>query len=188
MIKKSLFFLWLLALLIGFTNFIGHAHATAGDFSITYAGQPGPLFNETNFAPLDSVTKQITITNNSSSAQNLALNLQNLVGVPDGQLAGVLKLEVLRTGNILSANYLSDLKNTETYLENLPASATYTYDIKVTMDNVGNEYQGINTRFDLVWGFLGADITHGGSPSQEILGASTGPAVSELPQTGYNAF
>jgi len=164
-------------------SFASKAQAN-GSFELTYPGQPGPLFNETNLAPLDSITRQITVKNLTSSTQKFALNLQNLLGVPDDKLAAVLTAQIIRDSNILYSNKLSAFKDTETFLENIPASTTYVYDIKVTMDDVGNDYQGQEIKFDLVFGWIGELV--GGvsaSASKEVLGVS----IEKLPETGYNA-
>ena len=183
-IRTLLLIFWLILALIGIFSFVSKAQAN-GSFELTYIGQPGPLFNETNLAPLDSVTRQITVKNLTSSTQKFALNLQNLLGVPDDKLAAVLTAEIIRDSNILYSSKLSALKNTETFLENIPASTTYVYDIKVTMDNVGNDYQGQEVKFDLIFGWIG-ELVGGVSTSapKEVLGVS----VEKLPETGYNAM
>lgn len=182
--KKNLILAWLIIALLSIFCYVSPAQAASPIFTLTYPGQPGPLFTESNWAPLNSVTKQIGVTNNSDSTQKFALNLQNLLGAPNGQLAQVLVLEISRASNVLYTSHLSDLENKETFLENIPANLTYTYDIKVTMDDVGNEYQGSDTQFDLIWGFLAPEVTHGGGAPQEILGTATPP--EELPQTGQD--
>ena len=147
------------------------------------------MFNETNLAPLDSVTKQITVKNLTSSTQKFALNLQNLLGTPDEKLAAVLTAEISRAGNILYSSKLSALKNTETFLENIPASASYVFDIKVTMDNVGNEYQGQEIKFDIIFGWLSQAVSGGTKGIKGVLGEAVGPeGLAQLPETGYNAM
>ncbi len=183
--RTLLLIFWLILALIGIFSFASKAQAN-GSFELTYAGQPGPLFNETNLAPLSSVTKQITVKNLTDSSQKFALNLQNLLGTPDEKLAAVLTVDISRGGNSLYNSKLSTLKDTETFLENIPASTTYVYDIKVAMDDVGNEYQAQEVKFDLIFGWLEQAVSGGGTKG--ILGESVGPeGVISLPETGYNA-
>jgi len=184
-IRTPLLIFWLILALVGFIGFVSKVQAN-GSFELTYFGQPGPLFNETNLAPLDSVTKQITVKNLTTSSQKFALNLQNLLGIPDEKLAGVLTVDISRGGDSLYNSKLSNLKDTETFLENIPDSTTYIYDIKVTMDNVGNEYQAQEVKFDLVFGWIEQTISEEGTKS--VLGESTGPNLAKLPETGYKAI
>lgn len=176
-LRTLLFIFWVIFGLIGIFNFASKAQANAS-FELTYTDQPGPLFNETNLAPNETVAKQITVKNLTDSPQKFALNLQNLIGVPDNQLADVLTVDISRAGNSLYNSKLSNLKDTETFIENIPAGLSYIYDIKVTLDDVGNEYQGQKVNFDLMFGWLEQG-------QKEVLGTSTGP-LTGLPQTGGN--
>lgn len=191
--RKFIIFVWIIIAFLGIYSYVSKAQAGAS-FELTYAGQPGPLFNETNLAPLDSVTKQITVKNLTDSTQKFGLNLENLLGTPDEKLASVLQAEISRVGNILYSSKLSDLKDTETFLENIPANTTYNYDIKVTMDDVGNEYQAQEIKFDLVFGWLEQAVSGiSTKPTQGVLGTSTSPqavagVVSALPETGVNVL
>ena len=185
--RTLLLIFWVILALIGIFSFSSKAQAN-GSFELTYPG-PGPLFNETNLAPLDSVTRQITVKNLTTSTQKFALNLQNLLGTPGEKLAAVLTAEIIRDSNIIYSSKLSTLKDTETFLENIPASITYVYDIKVTMDNVGNEYQGQEVKFDLIFGWLQEEISGGGGGTKikpQVLG-TTAPTVTQLPQTGVDS-
>lgn len=183
-IRTLLLILWLILALTSFLGFASKAQAN-GSFELTYAGQPGPLFNETNLAPLDSVTKQITVKNLTGDSQKFALNLQNLLGTSDAKLADVLTAEIIRDSNIIyKCSKLSALKNTETFLENIPSSTTYVYDIKVTMADVGNEYQGQEVKFDLVFGWLEETVSGGGTKiTPQVLG-TTAPSAQPLPVSG----
>lgn len=190
--KSLLFASWLgcLVMLIGFFAFIPHAQA-GPTFELSYAGEPGPLFSVTNLAPLNFVTKQITVKNFTGETQEFGLNLKNLLGTPDEKLAKVLTAEISRAGNIFYSGHLSELPDGETFLENIPAEGTYLYDIKVTMDDVGNEYQGQEVSFDLVFGWLEPKVAGAAAspkPTKGILGISIGPALSRLPEAGSNAL
>lgn len=112
--------------------------------------------------------------------------MHDLLNTPNEELAEVLTIEIIRNGAILYNSHLSDLKDTETFLENIPAQTTYTYDIKVVLDDVGNIYQSKQVSFDLGFGWLK-------SIPPQVLGESIGPKVKGatitalgLPQTGAN--
>jgi len=181
-IKKFLIPIWLIVAIIGLFFSYQKAQATTPTFTLTYAGEPGPLFNETNMAPLDTVTKQIQVTNNSDQTEQFALNLHNLLGVSNAKLADVLSVEVSYNEKIfVVSTRLSDLPDQDIIIQDIPAGQTYYYDIKVTLANVGNEYQGQQTSFDLTFGWWKAG-------PKGILGESIGPIVpGTLPQTGTNA-
>lgn len=187
-IRTLLLICWLVLALAGIFSFASKAQAN-GSFELTYPGQPAPLFNETNLAPFDSVTQQITVKNLTSGTQKFALNLQNLLGTPDEKLTSVLTAEISRAGTIIYSSHLADLPNKETFLEDIPASQSYIYDIKVTMDDVGNEYQSQKIKFDLIFGWLAEAISGGETGIKGVLGAATGPeGIAQLPETGYNAM
>lgn len=186
--RTPLLIFWVILALIGLFSFALNAKAAAS-FEFDYPGKPGPLFSETNLAPLDSVTRQITVKNLTGDTQKFALNLHNLLGAPDEKLAAVLTAEIIRNSNIIYSSKLSTLKNTETFLENIPAGTTYVYDIKVTMDDVCNAYQGQEVKFDLVFGWLEETVSGGGTKGKKgVLGESIGPTVAQLPEAGYNAI
>lgn len=192
-LKNLLLIVWFIIALISIFLYVPRSYATSPNITLTYVGQPGPLFSETNIAPLDSVTKQITVANNSINTQKFALNLRNFLGTSNAKLATVLKTEISRDSNILYTSHLSDLKDSETFLENIIAGQTYTYDIKVTMDDVGNDYQSQEAQFDIVFGWInGGGVSSGTKGVKEslkgVLGTSIGPSISpsigQLPETG----
>lgn len=172
---------WIILSAVGILGFANRTQASF-NFELSYPGQPEPLFFETNLSPLGSVTKQITVRNSTTDTQKFGLNLQNLLGTPDGKLDTVLTADISRGGILLYSSKLSELKNTETFLENIPSGESYIYDIKVTMADVGNDYQGQEVKFDWIFGWLK-------KTPKSILGESTGPSdITNLPQTGYNAL
>ena len=78
---RTLFLIfWIILSAVGILSFAGKSKAEAS-LELTYTGQPGSLFNETNLAPTDSVTKQITVKNLTVDTQKFALNLQNFLGI-----------------------------------------------------------------------------------------------------------
>jgi hypothetical protein len=184
-IKNILIPFWLIIAIVGLFFSYQKAQAGTPTFTLTYVGQPGPLFNQTNLAPTNTVTKQIQVTNNNSQTEQFALNLHNLLSTPKTKLAEALSVEVAYKDKIfVSSTHLSDLPDKDIIIQDIPASQTYNYDIKVTMDTVGNEYQGQQVNFDLTFGFRKTG-------PKGILGESIGPVIpgisGALPQTGTNA-
>lgn len=194
-IKKTpplLFACWFgfLILLVGTFAFIPSAQAGT-TFELSYPGEPGPLFSVDNMAPLDFIIKQIVVKNSTGETQAFGLNLKNLLGTPDEKLAKVLTTEISRAGTIFYTGHLSELPGGETFLENIPAGESYLYDIKITLDDVGNDYQGQAISFDLIFGWIEpevAGVAISPKPTKDILGTSIGPGISQLPETGSNAL
>jgi hypothetical protein len=147
-ISNILILIWIMVAIVGTVSYALPSQAS-GSLEISYPGKPGPLFHEMNMAPKESVTKQITVKNNTKNTQKLSLNLKKLVGTPDKKLAKVLTLKITRGGDVLFEKPISNIDGDDIYLEKIPAGKTYTYDFKVTMKNVGNEYQGKQIKFDM---------------------------------------
>jgi hypothetical protein len=147
------------------------ALAAPGDLGITYTPDPGGgLFSQINMKPLDAFTKEVIVKNKSSEARKFALKIDQLVGYEP--LAHVLTLDISRGGVLILSKHLSDFLNTSIPIEDIPGNTTYVYGFKVTMDNVGNEYQAREIKsFNYVFGFEG-------EPG-EVAGEKTG-----LPETG----
>lgn len=188
-IRTLLLVFWLPIILASIFSFASQTRAS-GSFELSYPGQPGPLFNETNMAPLDLVSRQITVKNLTASTQKFALNLQNLLGTPDEKIAAVLTAEISRGSTIIYSSHLSDLPNKETFLENIPANTTYIYDIKVTMDDVGNDFQAQEIKFDLIFGWLTQEVSGVSKEGPKgVLGEAIGPeGIGELPEAGSKAI
>ena len=158
------------------------AFAAPGDLGITYVPDAGGgLFNQINMKPLDEFTKEVTVKNSSTDARKFAVKIDSLVGYEP--LAGVLTLEISRGGILILTTHLSDLLNNPKSIEEIPGNTTYIYEFKVTMDNVGNEYQGREIKsFNYVFGFEDEGEVAGKKDEGEVLGAKT------LPETGVTLF
>ena len=149
--------------------------AAPGDLGITFvpAVPGGGLFYEINMKPLDSSTKQVTVKNKSDQIRKFAVEIDQLVGYEP--LASVLTLDISRGGVLILSKHLSDFLNNPVSIEDIPGDTTHVYNFKVTLDDVGNEYQAREIKsFNYVFGFEG-------EPGEEgvVAGEKTG-----LPETG----
>ena len=115
-----------------------------------------PLFNEANFLPGEGVTRWIKVTNNSGSAQKIAIETIN-ENDPDN-FASKMNLVIKESATILYQDTLKKFFDAgETYLSNLANGATTQYDLTITFDSGSdNFYQGKAVGFDILVGFQGA--------------------------------
>ena len=176
---KEIKTLALLVAIIGVFVFASQASAANENLEIDYSGKPGPLFSVSNMAPNDSVQKSVTVTNNSDNDEMFAFRISQITG--DTLLADVLTLTVKRFGNTLLSDKLANLKNPdEREIGIVPAYSTAVFDFIVTMDNVGNEYQGLKIKT--------ADFIMGYSQKGQVLGEKTKGEVAgnKLISTGSN--
>ncbi|MGB6839092.1 MAG: fibronectin type III domain-containing protein [Microgenomates group bacterium] len=121
-------------------------------------GSTGPLFEETNMAPLDTVTRTVTAQNNYPENRDFAVEIVSATfSDSTPSLAQILAVEVIEQE---SANTVYGPKTLEQWktddfviLSNVPTGGDRHYDFTVTMANVGNNYQGKTLVFDLNLGF-----------------------------------
>ncbi len=130
------------------------ALAASGDLDINYTPDPGGgLFYRENIKPGDTFLKQVAVENKSDEVRQFATKIDKLLGDP--MLGEALTLEVSRGSALILTTHLSDIVCNETNVEEIPGNTTYVYDFKVTMDNVGNEYQGKRIEdFGYILGFV----------------------------------
>ena len=172
----SLFSLILILNLIFIQN---HVKAQSSNLEIDYLGKPGPLFTIANIKPMDSFSKTVIVTNNSDIEQNFAIRISEIIG--DTPLANVLNLKVEKAGQILLDDTLSNLKNPdERFIDFIAPKTTANFDFMITMQDVGNDYQGLAIQT--------ADFTLGFSEKGRVLGEKTEGEVAgaKLPSTGGN--
>jgi hypothetical protein len=173
--RRFLLFFSLLFVIVNLVFSQTHAEAMDPNLVINYSGMPGPLFTIDNIKPLDSFSQIVSVTNNSTEYQTFSFNISSIIG--DIPLADVLNLQVERNNNIFFDDTLSNLKNPDgRNIEIIPPSTTYDYNFIVTMQDVGNSYEGLKIKT--------ADFVLGFNPAGEVLGARTGP--ENLPATGNN--
>lgn len=146
----------LLAVLGTSLFWISSANAQPSNLEVQFENDP--LFNEASFLPGDAVTRQVTVTNNTTETQKIGTQA---VGVSDpDDLGDVMYLEIKQGVTLLYTGTLSDFFNAgEIYLSDLAGnSANTTYNYSITFDsNAGDEYQGLGLGFDIAVGFFGEE-------------------------------
>jgi hypothetical protein len=169
--KISLFLVFVLSL-----AFVVPQTAKAANLDVQFENTP--LFAEANFAPGDSVTRFIKVTNNTTSTETIALHLINQAD-PDN-LAVKFDVVVKKGATTLFSGTLDQLFGAnETALGDLAGSGNQAqYDVSVTFNpGSGDNLQGKTLGFDLVVGFQGASPP-GGGPVTTFGGGGVGTGVN----------
>jgi hypothetical protein len=142
-------------------------------------GSTGPLFDESNLAPLDTITQTVTAQNHYPENRDFAVEIAS-ASFSDStpSLAQVLTVEVVEQesgSTVYGPKTIKEWKN-DGYiiLSNVPAGGSRKYDFTVDMANVGNEYQSQQLSFDLSLGFEALSASSTTSSSQgNVLGTSS---------------
>lgn len=142
----------------------------------------GPIFSERNFAPGDSISREIRVKNNSSFPQNIAVEAINYPGYPDYEnipqtdLSRALVIVIKEKngpdlyGGSTGQKTLYDFyrkigfnANSEHVLTyNLGSSESKIYEFLIYFPgDKGNEWQKTSTTFDLLIGFQGREGIEG---------------------------
>ncbi|NTW89290.1 MAG: hypothetical protein HGB37_00015 [Candidatus Moranbacteria bacterium] len=143
------------------------AHA-AGELVLNPSGDH--LFNVKDMAPGQSVTKEITVTNTSKDKADIFLNVENVQG---NRLADVLDFTLIDKdtdeyfiggpGNEYTLRDLGEEGNV--FIERLKGKGSNSYLITLTFDtNVGNRYQNLSTKFDLMFRLTANPAKPGSDP------------------------
>ena len=119
---------------------------------------PNPLFEKLNFLPGDRVTGTVTVTNKSSTTQDVLVETIN--ASDDGNLGDKLRLVITEGGTERYNNMLGEfLTASEVYLSELSGNSSTTYLFSVTFeDDAGNDLQEKGLGFDLCVGFEGGTM------------------------------
>ena len=168
--------------------------AQAGGIIVDYPGKPGPLFNELNWAPGESATNTITITNDNTNNQKVGFQING--SYTPGLLANIIILTVKDNpgGTIRYENTLAALHTAgELELDTLPPSTQKKYDFIATFNpSAGNEYQGLSEVFDMTIGFIATreDDDNGGDgpPPIIIIPTPQGGAIAGIQSLTGLAF
>lgn len=150
------------------------------DPNLTVVFNPNPLFSQVNFAPGQTTTGSIQVTNNSAQTQKA--QIEAIKQSNEGGLAEQFNFVVKQDGNILYEKTLKEFFDAgQVYLSDVASDATVKYDLSVTFKSeAGNDLQGKTVGFDLVAGFLGQEgIT---PPSNSGSYSGGGGGGSGLPQ------
>jgi hypothetical protein len=165
------------ASLIGMLWFANSTRAEDEDLILDYPGKPGPLFNEVNWVPGDSVTRTLTIKNGGSAIHDFAVAVNHECNPQ--VLSQVLRFQVKKGEENLLDVHLSDIASgQELYLVSIAPDEQINLDFTISMDDVGNEYQNLKACFDLTVGFVG-QVEGGevGPVEPQVKGISVAPAV-----------
>ncbi len=132
--------------------------------------QSTPLFADIDFKPLDVVTRYVRVTNNTNAPQPLIMETINKTGCLSGPycLAEKLRVRVRLGATLLYNKTLKEFYDEGQVIIDpaLPGGTTRQYDIEVTFETGpnDNDYQTLETGFDLLVGYQGADtVSSGGS-------------------------
>src|SRR3989344_6193543 len=153
-------FLKILILPIAILTMLGGfaPNAFAAPLEVTFV--PDPLFNKTNFLPLDETSGVVTVTNNSGATQNILTEAINVLDTDN--FGSLLHLKIV--GGTLFDDSLADFFSTagEVSLGAISngESKIFTYTISF-IDSNNNSYQGKTLGFDVCVGFEGG-ATHCG--------------------------
>lgn len=176
---------WFVFTILSLFFYIQQVQAVNQNLVIDYSGYPGPLFVESNFYPLKSVEKIVSVTNNSENDETFAFRVSSIIG--DMPLADALILQVKNGGAVLLEDNLAHLKSDdESVIDTIPAQSTNQFKFIVYMQNVGNEYQNLKIETaDFVVGFSTKGRVAG---DKDIKGEVQGAKISltELGQVGNN--
>ena len=187
LIQKFIFFG--LTVIVNVTILFGFAsNVFAAPLDVVFT--PDPLFNKTNFLPLDETSGIVTVANNSGSPQTILTEAINVLDNDD--FGGLLRLKIVGNSIILFDDSLADFFSTagEVPLGAIPngESKTFTYTISF-IDSDNNDYQGKTLGFDVCVGFSGGtkhcgdtviggeNNTGGGGGGGSISGAGGGPII-----------
>lgn len=136
---------------------------------------PNPLFNKPNFLPGDATSGEVTVTNNSGSAQILLTEATNIFD--DGNFGSLLRLKISGSNGVIFDDALAQFFASagEVSLGALAngQSAVFNYTISF-IDSDDNSYQGKALGFDVCVGFQGGNIHCGNTTVGDEGGGSNG--------------
>ncbi len=161
---KTLYKILITGILAVIFGLFAQSNALAVD-NLVVQFQSTPLFDEGNFNPGTSIDKWIKVTNNSGSAQNIAIEAINHPNpIPEYDLSRALDI-VIKQG---SADLYGGTKGNKTLydfydageilLSSLASGATTQYNIVIIFpEDKIDEWQASTTRFDILIGFQGTE-------------------------------
>ncbi|HRY62685.1 MAG TPA: fibronectin type III domain-containing protein, partial [Candidatus Paceibacterota bacterium] len=125
-------------------------HAKAADPTVLF--EQTPLFSGTNFAPGETVTRWIKITNNTDEAHMSVLKAVNLASVKD--LGSQIKIEINEGGSTIYSGSFSDLFNlSELKLKEIGPGTQKKFNLTATfLPDSKDSYQGGSLSFNIKTG------------------------------------
>ena len=173
-IKTKIIFIVGISILISVLGFGNIVRAQPDDLVVEFEQEP--LFSETNLGPGESVTRWIKITNNSDSAQRIAIKADNIQECSGTDcLSDILEILIKEgTVELYKKSLTQFYSEGEVFLSNLDSGSSTQYDIVVNFSEIsGDAYQDKTTGFDLIIGF---------QLTGRVAGATTGPSGETIPQ------
>ncbi len=157
----------------GVSNFFKSSTAyAAGDLTVDWGVPAGnPIFTINNSAPGAIETRNVTVTNSSTSPKPIAV--RGILSSETASLSGVLDITISKGGTILYgpktlAQFFADSAGPDGVpLETIAQGATEDYQIKLVFkQTAGNEFQNKSIVFDLKIGVAFSVPTACGTASQ----------------------
>lgn len=195
MLKKIVFTFLTFLLTLGI-SLTFQSSVLAADLNINFTNTScsldpvnGAIFHETNLLPLDQINRSLKAVNTYSEPAKLTIAVKDEVfNDSDPSFADILTVTIteVESGNLVyGPKTIRQWKNDD-YIQlsaGIPGNAERNYIFTVSMDNVGNEYQGKQLIFDLNLNCQGLGEVEGEdtekNPVEEVL-----QAISILPETG----
>jgi hypothetical protein len=156
-----------------------------------------PLFDEANFLPGESVTREVEVTNNSGESQSIATEAIDYPDpVPEDDLSRALSVVIrekggsdLYGGTAGSKTLFNFYEDGEVYLSDIGdgSSKEYEYEISFPSDK-GNEWQGKTTGFDILIGFQGTENGEGGDGEENGDGETEVGGIAGFFTLGLTIF
>jgi len=127
------------------------------------------FFNEeVLWYPTYSTSNTVTITNQSHDSQFVGHRAFNIQTTSGANIADTLELVIVRKSvnqQVWKSSLQEYYDTSEAVLGVLGSKKTDSFEYTITMKNVGNEYQGKKTQFDLMFGFFMPTVTPTPSPT-----------------------
>lgn len=132
---------------------LGSAHAAPPDLDVQFENTP--LFSEANFAPGNTVTRFVKVTNTTNGQKPVQAEAIN---VADGDaLSSQIDFQITEGATTIFDGTLKEFFDKhESPLTNIAGNSTTTYNFSATFNpQAGNSYQNKTVSFDLLVGFQG---------------------------------
>ncbi len=154
---------------------------TCDESSCTSSPSSGPVFNESNMLPLDTITRTVKVENTSGNSLNFATEVVDAAfSDTTPPLSGILTVTITEQESVSVVYGPETIEQWKTdgfvILSSVPGGGERNYDFTITMANVGNDYQGKTLIFDLNLGFDAFPPSSSPTPTP-ILGGTVLGAV-----------
>jgi hypothetical protein len=159
--KKFLFILTLISLLLLPFSSVSAYDERVGDFRLTFDGRAPWFANDDVFAPGETKTKNFKVYNYGSTDNNLFF-ISSASG--NSELDSKFRISIVKDGSLIFSKLLSDISsstNSQEVLASVSANSSSDYQFNVKLKKqLGNSYQGQKTSkigFSLGYGGFGPE-------------------------------